>query len=362
MNSSSFNFIKFFILVLLVSPLISLAATTKLSYSAWIPYWKKTGGVAETITNLNKLNEISPFSYTVSAKGELVDTLKIGSEPWPNLFKLARAQKVKILPAILWTDSLAIDQVLRDPVKRQAHVKNILAEVDKNNFDGIDIDYENKFASTSPNFSVFLRDLGTKLHAKGKVLSCTIEGRTPPESRYLTVPKVVEYANDYPSINKYCDQVRLMIYDQGTVDIKLNMARRLGGVYYPIADPTWVRKVLELALKDISAKKIVLGVATYGYELEITDKGKYFDYKKIRSLSYKDFTQLAKDLKMLPRRNNAGELSLIYRTKEGKVNFVSFSDAQAVADKIFIAKLYNLRGVAIFKIDGESDNYWVSLK
>lgn len=348
-------------LAIVFGPLVSLAAAPKLTYSAWIPYWKKTGAAEETLKNLNKLSEISPFSYTVSAKGELIDTMKIDSEPWPALFKEARAKKVKILPSILWTDSLAIDQTLRNPAARQAHITKIMAEVTSRNFDGIDIDYENKFASTSPNFSIFLRDLGTQLHAKGKTLSCTIEGRTPPASRYLTIPKVLEYANDYPSLNKYCDQVRLMAYDQGTVDIKLNMVRRLGGVYYPVADSTWVRKVVELALKDISPNKIVLGIATYGYELEITDKAKFFDYKKIRSLSFKDFQQLAKDLKMQPMRNNAGELSLIYRTKEGKVNFVSFSDARAVADKIRIAKLYNLKGVAIFKIDGESDNYWGSV-
>jgi len=350
--------LKIIILTLFLSPLLTLAASPKLIYSAWIPYWKKTGATVETIANLDKLGEISPFSYTVDANGNLVDTLKIDSDPWPALFKTARAKKVKILPAILWSDSIAIDQVLRTASSRQAHIKKIMTEVTTRNFDGIDIDYENKFASTSSNFSIFLRDLGTQLHAKGKTLSCTIEARTPPTSRFLVVPKVLEYANDYPSLNKYCDQVRLMAYNQGTVDINLNMARRLGGVYYPVADSTWVRKVVELALKDISASKLVLGVATYGYELEIIDKTKYFDYKKIRSLSYRDLQILSLETRTLLRRNNAGELSLIYNSKEGKTRFVSFSDAEAIADKIFIARLYNLRGVAIFKIDGESDTYW----
>lgn len=349
------------ILALCGAPMVGLAAT-KLTYSAWIPYWKKTAGVEETTANLSKLNEISPFSYTVSAMGELVDTMKLNSDPWPTLFKNARAKKVKILPSILWTDSRAIDQTLRSTTTRQAQIKKIMSEVATRNFDGIDIDYENKFASTSPFFSIFLRDLGTQLHAKGKTLSCTIEARTPSASRYLVIPKVIEYANDYPSLNKYCDQVRLMVYDQGAVDIKLNMAKRLGGVYYPIADPTWARKVVELALEDINAKKLVLGVATYGYELEVTDKIKYFDYTKIRSLSYLDFLQLAVDTKTVPKRNNAGELSFVYRTKEGKIRFASFSDAQAMADKIFVARLYNLRGIAIFKVDGESDNYWQYVK
>lgn len=354
--------LKYALLLMFFLPILTSAATAKLSYSAWIPYWKKTEGVKETIANLDKLNEISPFSYEVGVEGNLIDTAKIGSEPWVTLFKKARAKKVKIIPAILWTNSLAIDKTLSSATLRDAHIKKIMAEVNAYNFDGIDIDYENKLASTSPSFSIFLRDLGLQLHKNGKTLSCTIEARTPPTSRFLTVPKVVEYANDYPSLNKYCDQVRLMTYDQGTADIKLNLARRLGGVYYPVADSTWVRKVVELVLKDIEAKKLVLGVATYGYELEITDKVKFFDYKKIRSLSYKDLQLLAIETKTPLKRNNAGELSLIYRNKDNKIRFVSFSDSVAIADKVFIAKLYNLRGIAIFKVDGESDNYWQYLK
>ncbi|MCX6713133.1 MAG: glycosyl hydrolase family 18 protein [Candidatus Vogelbacteria bacterium] len=352
--------------ILLVTFLVSFAfpaSAAGLKYAAWIPYWKKSAGVAETTANLKQLTEISPFSYTVNAGGELKDTAKLAEAPWPELFRVARVKKVKILPSILWTDSVAIDRTLRATGTRRAQITAIMAEVKKYSFDGIDIDYENKFASTSPYFSLFLRELGTDLRARGKTLSCTIEARTPPSSRYLTVPAKLEYANDYKALNKYCDQVRLMTYDQGTVDIKLNLARRRGGYYYPIADPTWVRKVLDLAVKDISPTKIMLGVSTYGYELEITDKTKFFDYEQIRSLSYKDFLALSVQVKRPIWRDNAGEAYLTYTsTTTGKVRFVSFSDASAIAAKVRIAKQYGLRGVAIFKVDGESDNYWPYLK
>jgi spore germination protein YaaH len=337
------------------------AFAAALKYAVWVPYWKKTAGVAETKANLKKLAEISPFSYTVNRRGELADTAKLSVEPWPDLFAAAKTQGVKVLPAVLWNDSAAIDAVLSASSSRAAHSKKILALIETGGFDGIDIDYENKFASTSPYFTIFLRDLGKDLHAKGKVLSCTIEARTPPASRYLVVPKKLEYANDYKALNKYCDQVRLMTYDQGAIDIKLNMARRLGGYYYPIADPTWVRKVLDLAVKDISPKKIMLGVATYGYELEVTDKRKFFDYRQVRSLSFRDLKTLAQTAGRQPVRDNAGELALVF-AREGQTRFATFSDAKAIAGKIAIARLYGLRGVAVFKVDGESDNYWPYLK
>jgi len=356
------SILLFFTLAVSLSALF-VSAAPKLSVAVWVPYWKKTAGVAETQTNLSKISEISPFSYTVNKDGELIDTAKIDSAPWPDLFATAKKQNTKVYPSILWTNSEAINKTLSRSDLRQTHIEDIMGEVLGRDFDGIDIDYENKLASTSPYFSIFLRDLGTRLHANKKILSCTIEARTPPSSRYLVVPKVIEYANDYKALNKYCDQVRLMTYDQGTADIKLNMARRRGGAYYPIADPTWVRKVLDLAIKDISPKKIMLGVATYGYELEVTDKTKYFDYKQVRSLSYKDLQVLQAVTKRPLQRNNAGELALTYvSTTTGKARFVTFSDSKAIADKIRIAKQYGLRGVAVFKLDGESDSaYWKGL-
>lgn len=350
------------LLILFIIPTISLAKTTTLQYAVWIPYWKKTVAVPEAQANIKKLAVVSPFSYEVNADGTIKDTMKIGAEPWVSFLAVAKTNKVKIIPTVAWFNGEASLKILSKKTTRDAHIKAISKIVNTNGFAGIDIDYENKKVEGFNSFGLFLRDLSKELKKTKKTLVCTIEPRLPPTSRFIMVPEEIEYANDYKRINQYCDEVRIMAYDQTTVDVKLNQTKRLGGFYAPVADVDFVKKVVVYMGIQISRSKMVLGVANYGYEYEITDKRTFYDYTKLRSLSYKTAMDLAKSVGVTPTRNNAGELSFTYQ-KDGKTRLVWFSDSVAIAQKIALAKQYGLKGVAMFRVDGESEaNLWSVFK
>lgn len=344
--------------------------------AVWIPYWKKTEGASSTLANLSSVTQISPFAYELQDDGTLKNALKIEAEPWTTLIAEAKKKKVKVYPSILSypstaTGKKAVLALLADKKKRQAHVKEIALLVKSNKFDGIDIDYENKVAEIKPHFTAFLTELSTALHKDKKQLICTIEPRTPPDSRYATSSKEVlskvEYANDYKVIGKVCDQVRIMAYDQSTDDARLvNQNKLIGNFYAPVADIEWVKKVTTIALWDIPAKKIILGVPTYGYKYEFTYSTSTNDvkYKRIGSMNFNYADELVKSINQKPIRNVAGELSFTYSTSTGvngeplgayKNFLVWYSDSVAIAEKIKLAKLYKLGGVAVFKVDGGND-------
>ncbi len=378
---------KFLGISLLVVSFIDVSyAVTKTTFerAVWIPYWRKTEGSSTTLANLDKLTQISPFAYELQTDGSIKNVLKIEEEPWTSLIAEAKKKKVKVYPSILSYPHNEKEKYLQYLIfsqrkTRQTHVKEIVALVKKNKFDGIDIDYEAKLAESRPYFSAFLTELSKALHKEKKQLVCTVEARTPPDSRYATTSKEilakVEYSNDYKVIGKVCDQVRIMAYDQAGDDARLTIHNtNLGNVYKPVADIEWIKKVVTHAMWDIPAKKIILGVPTYGYKYEIipsigTSSQKY---SRIGSMNWNYADELARSLNISPVRNSSGEISFTYSTSTGvngeqlggmKQYLVWYSDATSIADKIRIAKLYKIGGVVVFKIDGGNDpRVWEVLK
>ncbi|MEI7777532.1 MAG: glycosyl hydrolase family 18 protein [bacterium] len=349
-------------LFILVVPSLSLAAVAPsgLSYSTWLAYWKKDASVADILPHLNSFVEISPFSYTVRSDGTLADTALIDQSPWTGLFTAASSSGVKIIPTVAWSDSASIYNVLSSTKLRNSHVQQIMSVVTSHNFAGIDIDYENKTLATKAGFSAFLKQLGTALHAKKKIMACSIEARTPLSSRFVNIPKTTSYVNDFSVINQYCDEVRIMAYDQYNVDIVLNKSKGGGLNYYaPISDTDWVKKVIMETLGTINRKKIVLAVATYARDYTVVQNGNSYSYTNPKSIAYNDAMALAQSKSLVPTRNSAGELGFAYMvassTAPSVLHYVSISDAGSISDKIRLARAYSLKGVAVFKIDGSED-------
>lgn len=357
--------LMFGLLLAMLFPASAFAATTpKISFSAWMPYWAKASGTPMALAHLSTFSSLSPFAYEVEDDGTIKDSMKLAADPWTTLIASSSQKKVKIIPSILWIHGDAIHAVLSDKISRTAHVDDIVSMVVRNNYDGIDIDYENKKSITKDAFSAFIKDLAVKLYKNHKLLVCTIEARTPPSSLYRVLPKNIEYVNDYKVLNRNCDEIRIMTYDQTTADISLSDAKGTRGLYAPVADTEWVNKVVTLAAKTIDKKKIMIGVATYGYVYKIDTSGASTTYQKMRAISDPDARALAlaNGVNIGNYHNEAGELSFNYM-KDGSRYYVSWSDAEAVKEKIALARKLGVKGVVLFKIDGKEDPaVWSVLK
>ncbi len=382
----------FFVAVVFMVAPLGASASDDLEVAGWLPYWRAEESTKNARKHLGDIDTLHPFVYIAQQNGTISSQSDLEDSHWRRLFRQAKKDDVEVIPTIMWSDGAATHAVLSDSKLRAKHVKEIAQMVEDGDFDGVDIDYEAKRSETKDYFSRFLEELKEELD--GKILACTIEARTPPSSLYKVPPATIAYANDYDAIAEHCDRVEIMAYDQQRADIKLN-EERAGMPYMPVADVDWVEKVIQLAIKDIPADKIMLGIPSYGTHYEVTVAPNWFrDYRRIGALNMPDMLDVAKENKVKPSRNKAGEMSFTYLPKsatvkiptsikapkntpsgnvtaaralayadktgkEVKFNIGWYSDAEAMMDKVDLARKYDLRGVALFKIDGEEDQkFW----
>ncbi len=369
-----------------------------LELSGWVPDWRLASATLDVTPHLGQLTSVMPFGFKVNSNGTIDNASALSQDEWPAFIAAAKAKKVRVIPTVEWGDGTAIQTILSNATTRVALEDQIASLVKTNKFDGIDIDFEAKQEKTRDYFSTFLKGLYARMGTKW--MYCTIEARQPLIDRYspgtTPPPDATNYANDFVQINKYCDRVEIMAYDQGTIDVRLNAAR--SAPYAPVADPGWVSDLVTLAAQNIAKNKIIIGVATYGYEYQVTPQNGSFKYQRLWAFNPKYAQQIAAKLGITPTRTSANEVGFIYnpstlqamaptggdttqtqQTNEptttvtqnqgsqvntnAPFNYMTWSDAQAIADKVALAKQLGVRGIAVFSMGGAEDQaMWGVLK
>jgi len=369
---------------------LSAEASFRGDAAGWIPYWASDVDVKTVIDNVGELDILYLFVYEVDAGGRLERKADLEDGAWEDLIDEARDEDVLIIPTVAWFNGAAIHKILSNDDSREDLIEDIEDMVDDGNFDGVNVDFEQKYAETIDYFSEFLKELEDELGRD--YLSCAIEARTPPKDLYRTgeMPALIEYANDYKAMNRYCDWVEIMAYDQMRADITLNNERR-GVPYNPVADNDWVEKVIELALEDIDKDKIMLGIPTYGRAYDVTVAPNWYrDYTPVASVNYDRIVELTDKYDVQIGRTAGGEGFISYFPEDSvyaifnqlptpagtprgfeaaakallvanvagieiPVRIITFGDAVAAEDKFDLIEQYDLKGAAFFSFNGRED-------
>jgi|GEM_PF-602718 len=371
--------------------------TNSFEVTGWIPYWRGATGTADVMPHLDELTEINPFVYSVKSDGTILDNAGMDQSPWSDLVAAAKAKHVRVIPTVMWSNGDQEHAILSSAPLRQALEDRITALIKNNGYDGVDIDFEGKHAEDKNYFSTFLKGLYMRMGSKW--VMCDIESRTPVDARYYGTevpPDAAVYANDFAAINKYCDRVKVMAYDQQGIDLQLSAAAASSSqLYAPVADPFWVRKVINLMSQSISKKKLMIGVPTYGYEYDVTAyAGNQYSYDILWTFNPGYVAPIEQQFNITPVRNLAGEMQLTYfadgtnppntvapvslnnipsallaaaasSAYADSINthqsfrLMDWPDAQSIAGKAELAADMGVRGISIFKLDGGEDpNMW----
>jgi len=193
-----------------------------------------------------QLAEISPVLYTVDPSGAVTPTTKPD-----RVVEQARRWQMSILPLIQnlrggdW-DATTITALLNDQQRRAHHIQAIMDMVQDQDWNGVDIDYEQLDAADSGTYMTFLRLLATELHHRHKLLAVAVPAKTAESAED---PQSQAYR--YEQIASVADEIRVMAYDHAWEESPPGS----------VAPRPWVQQVLNYAVRSVPPNKLMLGIA-----------------------------------------------------------------------------------------------------
>ena len=219
-------------------------------------------------TNKDLMKEVMPFWFSLKSPTVIRDDYVSGNPSWPmaDTVCLMRRAGLQIIPTMTdGTAKLVLSEYLANAATRTTIVNTIVDLVVKNNFDGIDLDYEgfafvdgnNTWSKTAPRWVALVKELSVALHAKNKLLSVS----TP----YLYDPKEKQkgyFVYAWADIASSIDRLRIMTYDYSVA--------KPG----PMGPLSWTEKTIKYAISIMSASKVYVGLPGYGRDWITSVNGK----------------------------------------------------------------------------------------
>lgn len=303
---------------------------------AYVPDFDRSAAWASGEANAAKLNGLSLFNYHLDANGNVVEYPNLGSVPAG-----VTQQGVPLAPVVAnivdgaWNRDM-VAQVITNPERRRYHIQQIVDMVMRNNYPGVEVDYESLTASEREPYAQFVEELAQALHARQKSLAVAVHAKTA-EPGVWGGPQ----AQDWRRIGAAADRVVVLTYDYDPAKPS------------PVAPPDWTRQVLQFALTQMPAKKVVQGVPLYGYDWVGSNYGV--------GKSYRELTDLARQHDVQPRRDARSQhLTFEYDDPQGH-HTVWLADAATVAALLDVGQEVGVAAQTFWRLGGEDPTVWSKL-
>jgi spore germination protein len=115
----------------------------------------------------------------------------------------------------------------------------------------------------------------------------------------------------------------------------------------------WVEKVINYTLKSFHPKKVLLGIAAYGYD---------WSWGKGKALQYNGIQNLIKSNKVAPKWHSVYKVPYFTYKSWGVTHQVWYENSYSTSYKADLVKKYGLKGVAVWRLGYEDPNIWSILR
>lgn len=308
----------------------------------------------------NAIDILGPQNYRLDEDGTLTGSVD------QKLLDLAKAKKIKVMPLIV-NINLNQEKFHRFLHNQKAQEKAriaLLAECKKNNFYGLQFDFENISVDDKNEFTQFFQDTAALLHQNGFKISIAVvpaltdQGDSQiPYDRWKF--KYWSGVYDNPILEKSADFISLMAYD-------LHTTLTTPG---PIASIAWVEELIKnLLKKKIPANKISLGIPSYSEYWTTSTLGPDTIPEQYRyrargiQIGYAKVLELVHQLKLSLTWSRQWKTPYAVFNNPEKNKYLNeylfVEDARAFKAKLALAKRYHLRGISVWRIGTEDPKIW----
>ncbi len=289
------------------------------------------------------LTYLAPFSFQIQRDG----TLK---EPPLNNFRTIASNSGAIL--LMAVTNLENGQfstelgriILTNPQLQDTLLNNIIATAKRLNFKDIHFDMEHLPRELRENYNAFLRKAKARLSAQGFLMSTALAPKT-------SATQAGEWyeAHDYRAHGQIADFVVIMTYEWGYS----------GGPAMPVSPLPQVRQVIEYALTEMPASKIMMGQNLYGYDWTLP----FVQGTTARAVSPQQAILLAADNNVpISYDTRAQAPHFDYTASNGKRHTVWFEDARSIQAKFNLIKELGLRGISYWKLGISFPQNWLLIE
>lgn len=286
------------------------------------------------------LTYLAPFSFQANRDG----TLK---EPLLNNFPTIANANNNVLMMVItnqendqFNGDLAHILLTNNTIQTK-FLNNIVATAKKYGFKDIHFDFEFLLVTDREAYNAFLRRAKARFQQEGWLLSTALA----PKTSATQVGQWYE-AHDYKAHGEIVDFVVIMTYEWGYS----------GGPAMAVSPIRPVRQVLEYAITEIPANKILMGQNLYGYDWTLP----FVEGSVAKALSPQQAILLAaKENVAIEYDTKAQAPFFRYVDDNNKQHEVWFEDARSIQAKFNLIKELNLRGMSYWKLGLSFPQNWL---
>lgn len=300
--------------------------------TSWVVYWNPEESLRGLEEHGSLLDEVAIFAYHFSDAGELIPA----TPRVPEMVRWAKARAtLRVLVTVvndvvaasgakILKDAQRVHDVLASPEAMVAHLEQLLTIAAT--ADGIELDYENLMQEDREGFSTLVRELATRLHARGQWLSVVVQPKTADRLRHGAG------ALDWAAIARHADEVKLMAYYYHHPDSPPG----------PLAPLDWVAQLTDFALAHIPPEKLCVVLSLYGFDWSAGRPG--------LSLDAATALKLARSRRTFVQRDRASAAPYFRYEADGVRHTVWFEDALSLERKVRLLRQRGVRAIGVWHL------------